>query len=140
MDHELTPVQTLPRGFSHMTNDVLHCKWLKAINGLKSFSQVVQSSHPDDLYKDLFRVMADDTSYHPDPAMLPNDLNAHKSSVYVPVITVEGGFGTRTTTIVTVDHDNNMTLMERTKTELYQCPSEWYETVQTFQIDTCTDG
>ena len=52
----------------------------------------------------------------------------------VPVI--EGTkFGTRTNTIITVDKENNLTFVERTKTHLHQSPLEWSKSIFKFKIE-----
>ncbi|XP_057295734.1 transport and Golgi organization 2 homolog isoform X2 [Hydractinia symbiolongicarpus] len=126
-------------GFSGMTNSVLNCEWLKLKHGMQNFKDAIQkSTSRETLIENLLTSLCDKKRFFPDPAItVKNSKNESLSSVFIPEVEFpqSGIYGTRTNTIILVDHLNKVTFFERTLADAEQSSTQWLRNCYDFIID-----
>lgn len=126
-------------GVYGLSNSLLDSPWMKVKEGKKKFKEIISSNlNKDDLVSELLSLLGDDTCYHPDPEMHdtshPEFLMKAFSSIFVKAPGVR--YGTRTNTVILVDHEGTVTYVERTMAEpIKQEQVEWITTTETFKIE-----
>ncbi|XP_057295733.1 transport and Golgi organization 2 homolog isoform X1 [Hydractinia symbiolongicarpus] len=129
----------LKKGFSGMTNSVLNCEWLKLKHGMQNFKDAIQkSTSRETLIENLLTSLCDKKRFFPDPAItVKNSKNESLSSVFIPEVEFpqSGIYGTRTNTIILVDHLNKVTFFERTLADAEQSSTQWLRNCYDFIID-----
>jgi len=108
----------IPLGFIGMSNSPLKDPFKKVDAGTEKFQQVLENhkeSSKEDLVSALMEILMDKTSYlEGDEELLArrNDTAEFFSSIHVEI--PDGGYGTRTRTVILVDNENNVDYIEET--------------------------
>lgn len=101
----------LPKGTHSLSNATLNTPWPKVKNTRKTLDLIIQSE--EDYLSELFKMMMDKTpapdNEIPD-APLPLTIRRKASANFIET----EQFGTKSTTLLLVDWDNNVTYVERT--------------------------
>ena len=117
--HKLDP------GFHSISNHPKDQPYRKTQYGQDQFSEILKkymtgsSDHKDEMIEKIFELMKIKTSFHPDPQMIKqagvsSSMSAfHEKLACVNVDIPEKDYGTRTTSIVLIDHENNATFIEK---------------------------
>lgn len=108
-------------GFHGISNHPMKFPYKKTEAGVKMFQEIVETHVEDEkvLQEKLFEMMTDCTSYHPDEQMIKQGGNDSPISDYhnklacVHVRIPEVGYGTRVTSLILIDYDNNATYIEK---------------------------
>jgi len=113
--HKLEP------GFHSISNHPKDQPYRKTQYGHDRFSEIVteNSDDRDEMIERLFELMKVKTSFHPDPQMIKQaGLNSamsafHEKLACVNVDIADKDYGTRTTSIVLIDNEDNATFIEK---------------------------
>ncbi|XP_064404620.1 transport and Golgi organization protein 2 homolog [Halichondria panicea] len=122
-------------GVYGLSNSTLDSPWHKVKRGKETFADIVKS--PDSNLTDrLLKLLSDDTSCWPDPAIpsagIPEEFGRNASAIFVnPCAVPKGTYGTRTQTILTVTRGGLVSYTERTFSIE---TSQWNTISHTFQL------
>ncbi|TSI05218.1 NRDE family protein [Lysinibacillus sp. BW-2-10] len=122
-NNRLDEVNKISRGTHSLSNYSLNTPWPKVVKGTNHLQQLVEQNQGEIDAEPLFNLLSDQT-IAPDKD-LPNtgvglELERQLSSLFIKL----PNYGTRTSTVLLINHDNSITFIERT-----------YEKGQ-FQFDT----
>ncbi len=120
----------IPGGIHGQSNNLLDTPWPKVERGKEVLRRIL-SSGPEPSVEELFALLADKTTAGDD--LLPDTGVGIENERILSSIFVSGPFyGTRSSTVVLVDSENNMTFIERT----YDGNPDQYRTIEfCFKID-----
>ena len=100
----------LPGGIYGLSNHLLNSPWPKVIKSKKIFSDLVNESYPS---KDkLFDLLKDDEIY-PDETLPETGLGKELERMVSPIFTVTEKYGTRCSSVIFADYDNNIEFTEK---------------------------
>jgi uncharacterized protein with NRDE domain len=98
----------LENGIHVLSNGFLNEKWPKTEKLRKLFENAIKN---DDFYEDLIKVMQDEEKFPIET--LPNTNISKEMEYFLSSIFIRGEkYGTRATTIITVDNENNLKFIE----------------------------
>ncbi|KAI8137181.1 NRDE protein-domain-containing protein [Fennellomyces sp. T-0311] len=104
-----------------LSNSVLDRPWEKVKQGRALFGEIIQVNDQDMLIEQLFALLsttADPPNPSSDNRTVAQTLEDVKHWIFVPTFTyLENTYGTRTSTVILVDHDGNVVFTER----------DWYQ-------------
>ena len=112
----------LQSGCHGVSNHPIHLPYRKTQHGLEKFENIVnQHSHVSEevLTEDLFNLMSEKQSFHPDDQMIKQSgqnssmVPYHEKLACINVDLSEIGYGTRVTTIILVDAMGNVKFVEK---------------------------
>lgn len=120
VDQSVGPMD-LERGCHGLSNHPISCPYRKTIAGNEKFQQIILDhlNNREKLIEAAFDMMTDNTSHHPDDQMIKQGgpespmASYHEKLACVNVTISEKGYGTRVTTLILVDRDNQVTFIER---------------------------
>jgi uncharacterized protein with NRDE domain len=104
-------IRKLDKGLYGLSNSLLNVPWPKVTKGIKALADCLQ--HDDIKVEHLFAIMADKEP--PDDKDLPDTgIGLERERMLSPACIVSPNYGTRATTVILVDHDNQIKFRERT--------------------------
>ncbi|MEA3470289.1 MAG: NRDE family protein [Thermodesulfobacteriota bacterium] len=108
MDGNILKIQEGPHGLS---NHFLDTPWPKVGRGKELLGRVL-SEHEDPSFEAMFDVLADRS--RPDDSMLPDTgIGLEWERILSPIFVETEGYGTRSSTIILVNRDGEVTFIER---------------------------
>jgi uncharacterized protein with NRDE domain len=122
-------IRSLEKGFHGLSNSLLDAPWPKVTKGIKSLADCMQ--HQDIKAEVLFGIMAN--REQPDDQDLPQTgVGLERERMLAPTYVVSQDYGTKSTTVLLVDRNNNVQLWERSFTSLPL--GTWTEVSYEFKI------
>jgi len=119
-------MQHLDAGLYGLSNHLLDTPWPKVTRGKKLFADAISEDFSTD---DLFAVLKDDVKA--DDVDLPQTgVSLELERILSPIFIKSPEYGTRSSTVITVNYDNHATFAERT----YNCNPVWLDSKFEFQI------
>lgn len=99
-------------GYHGLCNSFLNTPWPKLKNGLSMFQRAVEGKKniPVD---EIFTILGDTTLPH-DNSLPETGVGITWERILAPIFINSDVYGTRSSAIITVDHDSNLTFIERT--------------------------
>ncbi|XP_065664229.1 transport and Golgi organization protein 2 homolog [Hydra vulgaris] len=127
---------TLEKGYLCLTNSSLNKPCLKALNSLNKFKDLLHGEKEiENIHEKLFALLADTTK---NTDLCQESSDEWNSSIYIdPTIAPfenANVFGTRTSTVITVDTNNHVVFQEKTKTDANQQLSDWLSNTYEYDI------
>jgi uncharacterized protein with NRDE domain len=101
----------LGTGSYGLSNALLDTSWPKVEEGKKKFNQILSQANPS--FDDLFDFMHN-TDLAPDSKLPETGIGYEKEKLLSSMYIEMPGYGTRNTTILLKDHENNVQMVERT--------------------------
>lgn len=114
--------EKLSSGFHGLSNHPINQPYQKTIFGAQKLEEIVQN-HQDNLVEKLFDLMNDKSSHFPDSQMVKQGGEKSQMKEFHPKLACinvdisEKNYGTRTTTLILVDQNNNVEFLEKNKDE-----------------------
>lgn len=106
-----TPYLVEP-GIHGLSNRLLDTPWPKVVRGKRILEELLAKTEEPPL-EDLFAILAD--RYIPDDILLPDTgVGLETERMLAPLFVSGPGYGTRSTTVLLIDRDANVTFAERT--------------------------
>jgi uncharacterized protein with NRDE domain len=106
------PPYLVEPGIHGLSNRLLDTPWPKVVRGKRILEELL-SKNEDPPLEDLFAILAD--RYIPDDALLPDTgVGLETERLLAPLLVAGPGYGTRSSTVLLMDRDSNVTLAERT--------------------------
>jgi uncharacterized protein with NRDE domain len=103
-------IQELTTGFFGLSNHLLETPWPKVIRGKKNLSTLI--SKEDVSSDEIFQALFDD-QLAPDNALPDTGVGLERERALSAMFIKSPGYGTRCSTVITVDHDGNVSFKER---------------------------
>jgi len=104
--------QLLSPGIHGQSNHLLDTPWPKVLRGKESLERIV-SKQTNPSAEDLFALLADRTV--PDDRLLPDTgIGLEKERLLAPLFVAAPAYGTRSSTVILVNRDSQVTFCERT--------------------------
>ena len=111
----------LEAGFHGLSNHPKTCPYQKTIYGTENLKNILNANvdNEKELIEKLFSMMSDGSSHYPDAQMMKQAGDDspmepfHPKLACINVNISERGYGTRVTTLVLVDQDNDVTFVEK---------------------------
>lgn len=130
----------LAPGFIAVSNSTLEEPFQKAEQGKKTFESIVsKTSNKDELVRALLDMLTNQSCHLPDPVLermgqhLPEEICRQRSAIYVK--SPLWNYGTRTHTVVIIDHEDNCTYVEKTMKEpINMSQPEWITSTKEFKL------
>ena len=124
-------VQSLPQGTHGLSNHLLDTPWPKVKTGIKALRHLVSGS--DDIsHESIFRILTD--TRRPDDKFLPDTgIGLEWERILAPIFITSPVYGTRSSTVVTIDFENNVSFLERSYVN--QDPGVFTEKQFEFRLD-----
>ncbi|MCP5053244.1 MAG: NRDE family protein [bacterium] len=112
--HDTTPLEP---GIYGLSNDVLDTPWPKVVNGKQQLQRQIENSavnashstHPDNLPGTLFSILADQEKA-PKDRLPDTGVGQIKERMLSPLFIKTPIYGTRSSTVLLVDHQNSVTI------------------------------
>lgn len=106
------PPHLVEPGIHGLSNRLLDTPWPKVVRG-KRILEALLSEAEDPTHEDLFAILAD--RYLPDDTLLPDTgVGLETERLLAPLFVTGPGYGTRSSTVLLIDRDTNVTFAERT--------------------------
>ena len=100
----------LSPGIFGLSNHLLDSPWPKVIKGKTIFSKILEEPEPSkDKLFDLLR----DNEIYPDETLPETGLGKEVERMVSPIFTVTEKYGTRSSSVIFVDNDNNIEFTEK---------------------------
>jgi len=103
-------IRPLDKGLHGLSNSLLNVPWPKVTKGIKTLSECLQAE--DIKAEDLFAIMAD-RECPPDRDLPDTGVGLERERMLGPAFIVSPKYGTRETTVLMVDRDNQVQYWER---------------------------
>ena len=111
----------LNAGFHGLSNHPKPCPYQKTVFGTKKLEELIgeKKDNENELIEHLFEMMTDKTSHHPDEQMIKQAgeksqmESYHSKLACINVDISERGYGSRVTSLILVDKENNVTFIEK---------------------------
>lgn len=110
----IQPERVTP-GVHGLSNHLLDTPWPKVERGKKRLTELLQSRTPD-LIENLFALVAE-RSIAPDDALPATGVGIERERVLSPAFIVSPAYGTRSSTVVLIDNNGELTFAERSFSE-----------------------
>lgn len=125
-------IQQISPGFYGLSNHVLETPWPKIVYGKERLTPILEQTeiHPDQLLDQLF-----DSTQAPEDRLPDTGIGLAREQALSSMFIKTPGYGTRCSTVVLIDRDNNVLFTERT----YDLVTFNYST-QSFQFTIQLDG
>ena len=124
--------EKLEPGFHGVSNHPKNCPYKKTQAGMEAFQETLEKyggnslnqkkdNEKEILIEELFKTMGNCSSYHPDEQMIKQGgedspfLKFHSQLACINVKIPEQGYGTRVTTLILVDWNNQVTYIEKSR-------------------------
>jgi uncharacterized protein with NRDE domain len=122
-------IRKVEKGIHGLSNSLLDVPWPKVTKGTKALADCLQ--YEDINVEDLFSIMADKEM--PDDQYLPQTgVGLEMERMLAPTYVVSDNYGTKSTSVILVDRNNNVQLWERSYTALQM--GTWTEVSYEFKI------
>ncbi|GAA3731795.1 NRDE family protein [Salinicoccus jeotgali] len=111
LNNDESPIVQVTDGVHGLSNHHLDTPWPKVVNGTKGLNSHLDATHQADP-EVIFELLAnEDKAVENLPATgLPEELERSLSPAFIDI----GNYGTRSSTVLLVDHDDKVTFIERT--------------------------
>ena len=119
----------LSEGIYGLSNQLLDSQWPKVIKSKKIFSEIINEPNPS--INKLFDLLKDDEVY-PDETLPETGLGKELERMVSPIFTVTEKYGTRSSSIIFIDVNNNV---EFTEKSYNHSSKEWTTTSISFKIE-----
>jgi len=105
-------IHPLPSGIHGLSNHLLNTPWPKVTKAQKALSDLL-SEHGEVPVGGLFRLLAD-RSIAPDEALPKTGVGLEWERILSPIFIVSPTYGTRSSTVLLIDRDDQVTFVEKT--------------------------
>ena len=118
----------LSKGIYGLSNHLMDTPWPKVIKSKKIFSEILKEANPS--RNKLFDLLKDDEIY-PDETLPETGLEKELERLVSPIFTVTEKYGTRSSSVIFIDFDNNV---EFTEKSYNHTDKKWTTTAFSFKI------
>jgi len=119
----------LSKGIYGLSNHLLDSPWPKVVKSKKIFSELIKEDNPSK--NKLFELLKDDEIY-PDESLPETGLGIELERMVSPIFTVTEKYGTRSSSVILIDVDNNVEFTEKSYDNKNK---EWTTTSFSFKIE-----
>lgn len=122
-------VMQIPPGIHGLSNALLNTEWPKTVKGKKKLTKIIQQQ--DLRAENLFDALYDDIKAA-DGELPSTGVSQEMESMLSPMFIKSPNYGSRCSTVIMVDHENNVQFLERTyDTETFDYSDKSFE----FQVE-----
>lgn len=121
----------LDPGIYGLSNAFLNTPWPKVLKGKQMLKEVLNSASVDVLVEKLFLILADAEPFA-DELLPDTGVGMEMERTLSPLFISSANYGTRSSTVIIIDHEGTVTFKERTFHK--RSTSQWQEVAYKFQI------